>query len=510
MLYLLEGHDMLGFVNESSPDVPGDEWKRWDVLVRGWILGSLSEHTSRQVLHRLKSKQTHFTAKHVWEQLRHMYGQQVEELEKERKEGSYAIDPKEFVEEERNRSRVKQDLYLAVECGKLQHVLSILQHKNIGITDSISINGNTALHIAVSNSDGFLHSMLELLPSDIPLKDVKNMDGSTLLHLAASCGNTNAAKILVGWSRDLLNAKDNQGFTPFDIILSQPMNKEMCLFFMKQQAPTTIAAHETLLNAISYKHFDLALAFIKKCNSFKSRAVLMAIAQNFPVDFTLNQLIIYELFRTPILQFITRGASDKKGYMKFADLVLKAGVTYPYKFLIRICMKLQVFKDLEVRMKEREDAKDLLDVVCALMRVHLDGEGEADTEPKYSYTEAMLEAIRRDASDVVDIIVHWFPEAALTVDEYGHNVAQIAWKNRAYKIAAISLLAAFHSLALKITITKIKINIKIKIKTKPTPFLFLSQNCFLQIQLTSSSSSLSSSSSSAISAATQTQIKPNV
>jgi len=193
------------------------------------------------------------------EKARHMYNIFIKlrstEQEKERKEESYAIDPKGLVDEERNRSMIKQDLYQAVECGKLERVLSILQKENVGITDSISINGNSALHIAVSNSDGFLKSMLDLLPSDIPLTDVQNKDGSTLLHLAVSHGNTNVAKILVDWSRDLLNAKDNQGFTPLDIILSQPMNKEMCLFLMTQQAPTMIAANEPLLNIISYKHF---------------------------------------------------------------------------------------------------------------------------------------------------------------------------------------------------------------------------------------------------------------
>jgi len=100
-------------------------------------------------------------------------------------------------------------------------------------------------------------------------------------------------------------------------------------------------------------------------------------------------------------------------------------------------MLLAVFKDLDVKMKERNDAKDLLDAICALIRFTRESKGEAEVEAEDFYTEAMLEAISRDASDVVEIIVYWFPEATLIVDEDGHNIAQIAWKNRASKVYAL-------------------------------------------------------------------------
>ncbi|KAK1418637.1 hypothetical protein QVD17_27782 [Tagetes erecta] len=370
MLCLLESHDLLGYINQSSPvAADDDEWSRWDTLVHAWILGSLSEHTAVDVLNRLNSRQTYLTAKDVWNEVRSMYGQQATaDRVQEWKVGTNGMLLKEKVKEERERSRIKQDLYHAVECGKLEDVKSILNKGVIGITDSISINGNTALHIAASNSNGILESLLNLRPTDIPLKDVRNEDGSTLLHLAVSHGNMNAAKILVNWSRDLLYAKDNHGFTPLDIVLSQPLNKEMCHFLIDQDAQIPIVAHEPLLNVISYGHFDLALTFIKRCNSFKSRAVLMAIAQNCPADFTPNQLLVYELFQTPVRQFITRGASDMKSCMKFANFVIRAVLAYPYKLLIQICMKLRVFKDLEEKMQQRKNARDLLDVACALIK----------------------------------------------------------------------------------------------------------------------------------------------
>ncbi|KAK1423049.1 hypothetical protein QVD17_18343 [Tagetes erecta] len=434
VLCLLKGHEMLGFINESSPLLQvDDEWNKRDAIVRAWILGSLSDHVAIALTNSLKSKGTRFTAKHVWDQ--------VQKQEQESK-GCCGIDIMKKVNEMKDKSSKRQLLYHAIECGKLEEVEKILNKKEVEITDNISINGNTALHIAVAynfNSDRILKSMLKLLPNDIPLKVVRNVDGSTPLHLAASYGNTNAAKILIDKNRDLLFENDNEGCTPLDITLSEPKNKEMCLLLMKHHDHTTFDAYEHMLTAIAYKHFDLAMTFIQRCDSFNTRVVLMAIAQNCPADFTPNQLLVHELFQTPVFQFITRGASDMKGCMKFRHLVIKAGLAYPYKLIIRICMKLKIFKNLEERMKQRQHARDLLDFVCATIKFSRGGEGEAEADAGDFYSEAMLEAIRRDASDVVEIIVYWFPEAAMIVDEYGHNIAQVAWKNRAIKVYALIL-----------------------------------------------------------------------
>nr|KAJ0196482.1 hypothetical protein LSAT_V11C700357860 [Lactuca sativa] len=47
-----------------------------------------------------------------------------------------------------------------------------------------------------------------------------NSDGSTLLHVAAIIGNTEAADILVTRNHELLLAKDNKGQTPLDLAFS--------------------------------------------------------------------------------------------------------------------------------------------------------------------------------------------------------------------------------------------------------------------------------------------------
>nr|GEZ80232.1 ankyrin repeat-containing protein ITN1-like [Tanacetum cinerariifolium] len=62
-------------------------------------------------------------------------------------------------------------------------------------------NGNTSLHVAVgydtSKNQGFLKKLLEYIPEEKQtLLNVLNSDGSTLLHVAAIAGNTEAAELV--------------------------------------------------------------------------------------------------------------------------------------------------------------------------------------------------------------------------------------------------------------------------------------------------------------------------
>ncbi|KAI3670722.1 hypothetical protein L1987_87717 [Smallanthus sonchifolius] len=334
------------------------------------------------------------------------------------------------MEEVKDKSKNNQQLYLAAECGTQQDLSRILKNPKVELTESISINGNTALHIAVANrKDGFLKSMLDFLPANFPLMEVRNSDGSTLLHLAASFGKTDAARILVDRSRDLLSAKDNQGCTPLDIILSNPWSKEMCLFLWNSSTPDmehdTTRGDQPLVNAISYGHFDLAKTLLGRYNSLKGDSVLMAIAQHCPADFKPYDTIIYKLWQTPVLDFV-KGTLDMEnckivdhGYLSLANFVLRAGA-------------MLVFNRLKEKLERRRYAREVLDTVCGLIKFSNDASSYRDF-----YTEPILEAIRRDASDIVEKIVYWFPCAAMIVDEDGNNITQAAWKNRALKVYAL-------------------------------------------------------------------------
>nr|GEW26165.1 ankyrin repeat-containing domain, PGG domain protein [Tanacetum cinerariifolium] len=91
MLCLLSSHDMLGFIDGQFP-VPSNRngkakygdmkaWYRSDSLVKGWIIGSLSEEVGINIVNHLthKYKNSDFAAKVVWDELQCSYGPSVPE-----------------------------------------------------------------------------------------------------------------------------------------------------------------------------------------------------------------------------------------------------------------------------------------------------------------------------------------------------------------------------------------------------------------------------------------------
>ncbi|XP_024959082.1 uncharacterized protein LOC112500057 [Cynara cardunculus var. scolymus] len=266
MLCLFESHGMLGFINNADNFPAADDkklWRRSDALVKGWILGSLSEQVLALCVPDFPSPD--FTAKHVWEKLAATYDPQP-----------HAAGDRTGDEERRNQeteikdeklANIHQQLYLAVEHKRLKEIESLLKTKQVKLADRISINGNTALHLAVAChtvKNRFLDRMLDLEPeSSTRLMDVRNSDGSTLLHLAASLGNTDAARILVDRSQGLLFAKDNEGCTPLDILPWGPKNTDTYLYLLTMHAHPEqgtgsvhmISDERPLVNAISCRDF---------------------------------------------------------------------------------------------------------------------------------------------------------------------------------------------------------------------------------------------------------------
>ncbi|KVI01162.1 Ankyrin repeat-containing protein [Cynara cardunculus var. scolymus] len=431
MLCLFESHGMLGFINNADNFPAADDkklWRRSDALVKGWILGSLSEQVLALCVPDFPSPD--FTAKHVWEKLAATYDPQP-----------HAAGDRTGDEERRNQeteikdeklANIHQQLYLAVEHKRLKEIESLLKTKQVKLADRISINGNTALHLAVAChtvKNRFLDRMLDLEPeSSTRLMDVRNSDGSTLLHLAASLGNTDAARILVDRSQGLLFAKDNEGCTPLDILPWGPKNTDTYLYLLTMHAHPEqgtgsvhmISDERPLVNAISCRDFELACKLTKRYNVLKGDDdVLMAIAHHFPCDFGLIELINYELWKTPILRFVTRAAL---GYEVSSILDLNF-------MMLAIVVLGVVFYYFKRRGESREAARKLLVMVCGLIK--------DSSNCDHNYSKPIFEAVKRDAWDVVQHIVSCFPNTIRSVDEDGHNIAQAALKNRSLKVMAV-------------------------------------------------------------------------
>ncbi|GJW98021.1 hypothetical protein Tco_0179829, partial [Tanacetum coccineum] len=89
MICLLSSHGMHGFIDGQVIihfDGNWNEWTTWyksDSLVKGWIIGSLSEETAINVVNRLtrehKNSEFKFTARDVWDEQQRIYGPSVRE-----------------------------------------------------------------------------------------------------------------------------------------------------------------------------------------------------------------------------------------------------------------------------------------------------------------------------------------------------------------------------------------------------------------------------------------------
>ncbi|KAD6454930.1 hypothetical protein E3N88_09636 [Mikania micrantha] len=193
---------------------------------------------------------------------------------------------------QKNEEEIKgKKLHAAIVRQQIEFVKQILA-ENITLRDKITFNGNTALHVAVgtsSNNREFLENLLNLATKDNQQSlDMRNSEGSTLLHVAAIVGNTEATKKLVQHHgcNYMLFEKDNEGQTPLDrAVLNMQTHTSIYLLDKYLNSPNVekldmFDSTEIVVNAISSKDYDSACKmaeFIKDPDT-----VLMAVAQNFP------------------------------------------------------------------------------------------------------------------------------------------------------------------------------------------------------------------------------------
>ncbi|XP_042752260.1 ankyrin repeat-containing protein NPR4 isoform X2 [Lactuca sativa] len=421
MICLLESHVMLGFIDgrfvrpdeaSSSSNVSGKEkvgdhqthhglWRKSDALVKGWILGSLSKETLGYVVNRLTGISHHddFSAKDVWDELQTMYGPPV-----------FPQLPHVVTDklQDQDIAGALQNLYHSTRKGDWDRVERILREGRVTVIDKITNNGNTALHVAVGTSKKreFLEKLLEMIPENTQLLDVRNSDGSTPLHVAAIIGNTEAADILVARNHESLFAKDNKGQTPLALALSN-MHTETARHLLQHIDTVTddiqkdalfsgTTGDDLLVTAISSKDFRFARKLLEHYKTLHSDAVLTAIAQNFPRE------------------------ACSFGRYAVADFIL-------ILFLLIALLLVSPFR--KERYEIHLHAMYMLGEVC-----HLIQRTNHSSSYHHYYTNPILEATRQNANEVVEEIVNWFPNAIWSANEDGHNFILYAAINRSEKV----------------------------------------------------------------------------
>ncbi|KAL8209306.1 hypothetical protein R6Q57_006038 [Mikania cordata] len=396
MLCLLESHDMLRFIQPKTLGEHSDDlWRRSDALVKGWMLGSLSNQTLKYLVNSFPNE--YFTAKDAWDMLQTVYGPPVRASDDDSKNASDML-------QSSNGPPIKtvEKLHKAILARNYRDFIAILEGKIVTLRDRITINGNTALHMAVGmiHNTKFLAKMLDLAREDNQQAlNMRNFEGSTLLHVAAIVGNTKAAKMLVQYHscHHMLFEKDNEGQTPLDRAVSN-METDTFSYLLDYYLVTPDLENGELIdgtgivvNAISSKDYVSAYkmrSFIKDPDT-----VLMAIAQNFPpkVPSTLAEQKYFLLCSPERLELLFLSCSERKRITE----------NYPH-------------------------AKLLVHFTCDLIRT--------STTMYTTYTNVIFEATRQDAVKVVKEIVSRFPNAISTINEDGHDIIQLAVINRSGKV----------------------------------------------------------------------------
>ncbi|KAK9075762.1 hypothetical protein SSX86_004091 [Deinandra increscens subsp. villosa] len=517
MLCLLESHDMLGFITPaahnsfSGKEKAGDYslWRRSDALVKGWILGSLSEHALMCVVIDTDTSDFYYTVKDVWDKLKIIYGPPGaplitqhatgSDLEKEEEEitveeNSISEDTNLSKEEETDKRRkeademakVHQSLYEAILSQSSGDINLILNEEKVKATDKITINGNTTLHVAVGTTKNMelIDHMLNLATKDKPQLDMRNSEGSTLLHVAAIVGNLDAAKILVEKNHDLLFAKDNEGHTPLARALSN-MHTETCLYLLNHSTNIhdiemdrlfdCTSGDELLVKAISSKDYHSALVLSKHYQNLHSDSVLMAIAQNFP-----QKLNIWDrTFYTCLLIFIFNNSSYyvvlfimRHTLINFTNILLELIL------VISIFVAAMHFKLVKKGAQTRHDATYLSKSICNLIK-----DSKDSASHHYYYTDPVLEATRQNAYEVVVKIVSFFLNAIWSVNEDGHNIIQCAVINRSEKVYNLLYQMSEHKKIYRTTKDPFENNLlHLAARLAPTNKLNLISGVALQIQ----------------------------
>ncbi|XP_023755239.1 uncharacterized protein LOC111903718 [Lactuca sativa] len=470
MLCLLGSYGMCGFIDGTflrpQTSVCGKEkvsdhhtpWGKSDALVKSWILGSLSKETLGYVLNRLTEKfilqrnAADFSAKDVWDELQTIYGPAAL-LQLQTKYGPAHVLPQEQVEDEQDKKRAElhQIVYQATVAGNWNLVHVILKTGQITVVDKITNNENTVLHVAVGTTkkSELLEKLLKLIPENTPI-DVRNSDGSTLLHVAAIVGNTEAVNVLMEKNRDLLLAMDNEGHTPLAVALSNmhtETSNQLLLHINadKEKFSSTIgdalfsgtSGDHLLVTAISSKDFRLARKMMRKYKALHGDAVMVALAQNFPCELS----ILEEYIGTYIILFrVTRFLETSFNYMVFRCVPLCGSwvgkiIRLFYAGTVWIVLHFPpIFKILErpfikKRVQIHQDAYRLLIDACSKIKSCKDSRCY-----HHYYTNPIFEATRLDACVVVSSIISEFPNAVWSANENGHNFIQYAVINRSEKV----------------------------------------------------------------------------
>ncbi|KAD4179804.1 hypothetical protein E3N88_28395 [Mikania micrantha] len=363
------------------------------------------------------------------------------------------------------------------------------------IKPTINIYGDTILHIAVGTFRNDLLNTISRHINDDDWTEIKNLNGSTVLHIAAIAGNSNAAELLLKLNKKLLHIKDKEGKKPLEKAYENVhLDTTFILLSASDGDEDILTGINFLAQVILVKQYDMAKEIINKKSEYavSNDKVLMAIAGAFP-----SGLDYMEAFFCPSLEYICEKILNRTSFFfdilatlssnlkvemistylscltKCEDLlqgicilfILVPGLTILWMFYLIILLLLMAYlpffmsycllwkvaaifvpgiKNIELKKKEYEDAKKVLELVCQKIKDRHPDDCSS-YELKELYSSPILLAACQDAYDVVDEILCRWPEAILCKDKNGYDIIQLATIYRSKKIYNLIYTLRMHN-----------------------------------------------------------------
>ncbi|KAJ9536762.1 hypothetical protein OSB04_un000066 [Centaurea solstitialis] len=343
-----------------------------------------------------------------------------------------------ILSEQENRTK-RKELCKAIMQGLWPVVEATLSEGEDSERETLNSDKNTVLHLAVGiGHNNFIKNLLRFIEKKeehekkrnldrSSVLEMRNLNGSTALHVAAIVGNRFAAELLVNKNKNLLTILDNDHQPPlfkaysnmqFDtfIYLWNAANDDGKSKQAISQDPDRIKIGVNLVvNAISAKQYSTASELVKTFPQFvtENDDVLMAIARTFPNGLNYWETLFYPPSLSDIWDRILYYGQPVLGRVGM-EIIIPTCHDNGSLFFLMILLCVPPIKNIVEKKKEWEEAKTLLELVCNKI------DASVFSGPCHpNYNRPILEAACQNAYQVVDEILYRSPETIQSTDENG-------------------------------------------------------------------------------------------
>ncbi|PWA68237.1 Ankyrin repeat-containing protein [Artemisia annua] len=428
MLSLLDKLMIRDFVENTNTWLKAkskDITKRYNILLKGWILGSLDEKVLRHLDYSANVQS-------IWWTLEDEYcfrvGLEARVIIKVRAEDSDNDAP-------------LGKLRDATREGNWWRAQSILRKHKFPITRKINDVDETMLHIAVGEGKNyFVQKLLNSIQNE-ELIEEKNNKGQTALHIAALVGNKCAAELLVKKRYNLLNVKDSLGKVP--LLIAYKTNHISTFAYLLEV--TKSAGKLLSKDSKSFEGFIIRLIYRKEYawknagQKLVNRSSLLFYSFGYMYARAEHTLWRMKRFKNnyyswllPEIVMLLLGEIPNSCTLSgmSVDSSLHFGASFTLLYVVFPPVdgfsNLAPIKDIEKRKKEYEVAKDFLKETVSYV-------DSCNLDKSRFYKSIALEAVRLDVYEVLRLIISHFKETIEYPNEK-HNIIQLAILHRSEKV----------------------------------------------------------------------------